>query len=83
MKMIIGFVIGVILSAVFLGMTGYSQAQSGESELSDLLPDIGKIYREALYSPFEQVESEIQDEDIYNYYHHLVQNCGLNRPVDE
>ncbi len=40
--------------------------------------DIGKIYRTSLATPFQQVEGEIYDEDIANYYDALMQKTGLN-----
>jgi hypothetical protein len=88
MKIVIGVLIGLVvgvLAAVFI-INGTFSAKADESvstetgeDLSALLPDIGKIYRQSLGSPFREVEDEIYDEDIANFYHKLMQDTGLDR----
>ena len=85
MKMVLAFIIGVIFTICTTVMISgpVLNAESEDFELADLLPDIGKIYREALVTPFQEVEPEIYDEDIADYYHKLTQKCGLDQPVSE
>ena len=40
--------------------------------LVELLPDIEKIYREALAMPFQKARSKIYDEDIADFYDELL-----------
>jgi hypothetical protein len=105
MKVMLGFLVGVIVSLIFtVGLLssvlmrsgnssdGVSSSQEAAEEVQSgnitqsqdsttgLLPDIGKIYREALVSPFIEAEKEIHDEDIAQYYHGLLQRCGLDKP---
>jgi len=85
MKLVIGIFIGMVFSGLILGLIsgGVLRAEDdGESDLTTLLPDIGRIYRESLAAPFQQVEAEIEDEDIANFYHQLMQKTGLTQ-VDE
>ena len=89
MKMISGFFIGVIVC--FLLVVSISQytyevlAEDNPStlpddmDLSSLLPDIGRIYREALGGPYRQVESEITDPDIARYFRKLMDRTGLDK----
>jgi hypothetical protein len=50
--------------------------------LVDLLPDIERIYREALTMPFRKAESKIYDEDIAEFYQELLDNSVLAEPGD-
>ena len=82
MKLIIGIMIGMVFSGLILGMIsgGILRAEDdGELDLTSLLPDIGRIYRTSLAAPFQQVEAEIEDEDIANFYHRLMQDTGLTQ----
>jgi hypothetical protein len=82
MRVIVGFIIGVVFAAFvlwFMVGTPASAQTEGESSLADLLPDIGRIYRTSLAAPFQQVEKEIYDPDIANYYHRLMRETGLNQ----
>jgi len=45
--------------------------------LIDLMPDIEKIYKESLTTPFRMAESKIYDEDIAEFYGTLLDNTGL------
>jgi hypothetical protein len=89
MKMLIGLLIGlvggVIATVLIIHGTVTVKAQeptSSETVIEDpsgMLPDVGKIYRQCLGSPFRQVEGEIHDPDIANYYHNLMQETGLDQ----
>jgi hypothetical protein len=50
--------------------------------MTELLPDIEKIYRESLITPFQKAESEIYDEDIGLYYQDLLDNSVFYEPED-
>jgi len=85
MKMALVFVAGMMVSGLTLLATGWVSAQ-GDSDnftLTQLLPDIERIYREALTTPLHEAKKSIYDEDIAQYYDHLLDECGLNEPVDE
>lgn len=45
--------------------------------LADLLPDIEKIYREALITPHQEAKKAIYDEDIARFYNTLLERTGL------
>jgi hypothetical protein len=89
MKMLIGLLIGlvsgVIATVLIVHGTVTVEAQeptTQETVTEDpggLLPDVGKIYRQCLGSPFRQVEGEISDPDIARFYHNLMQETGLNQ----
>jgi hypothetical protein len=53
------------------------QSENLTQGLIDLLPDIEKIYREALTTPFREAQSKIYDEDIAQFYQKLMDNTGL------
>jgi hypothetical protein len=78
MKMILGLVIGAILGAVLLAGPLSPILTSAGSGDAGLLPDIEKIYREAVISPLEEAGREIEDEDIARFYHKLLQRSGLD-----
>ena len=81
MKMLVGFLIGIIACLLILAFTGNAAFTARADEdlgLSAMLPDIGKIYRSSLSAPFQQVEKEIYDEDIANFYRELMQETGLD-----
>ena len=93
MKMLISFICGAVICFMILYgvkpvLPAFAEETSplvDESEnvtqsLTGLIPDIGKIYREALTSPFIQAESEIYDEDIAAFYHSLMEKTGLTDP---
>ncbi len=95
MKMMIGLMIGLVFGvlATVLIVRGTSTARADDvtsqdvtttgnvtgGDLSTLLPDVGKIYRQSLGSPYRQVEKEIYDPDIAAYYHQLMQETGLDK----
>ena len=81
-RIMIGVVAGIILSCSFyfgaqavLPANGDSKDSSGG--LAGLLPDIEKIYQQALTMPFQKAESKIYDPDIAEYYHELINSTGL------
>ncbi len=92
MKALVGFFSGVIVCGLLLlGLVSAipSRAQiDGSDNSSDnfslvhLLPDIEKIYREALMSPLNEAKKKIYDDDIAQYYEQLLERTELNR-VDE
>ena len=94
MKVAISFITGVAVCGLLLfGVRSIlpTRAETGDGGLSDnetfglvdLLPDIEKIYRESLYTPFEKAESKIYDPDIAEFYRELLDNTGLRRPPEE
>ena len=77
-----------ILGALFVGsillllvlpfpLLATSGNTSDNMSLADLLPDIEKIYREALISPHQEAAKKIDDEDIAQFYNLLLERCGL------
>jgi len=82
---LIGLVVEVIVGGLLLLMllSPISQAQTGDSTdnttsaLMEFLPDIRKIYRTALVLPLQEVEQEIQDPEIAEFYHRLLQKYDL------
>ncbi len=54
-----------------------SASDNTTNGLSKLLPDIEKIYNEALTMPFKKAESKIYDKDIAEYYRALMDKTGL------
>jgi hypothetical protein len=47
--------------------------------LSGLMPDVEHIYRVALGDPYRQVQKEINDPDIANYFHQYLEDTGLDK----
>jgi hypothetical protein len=93
MKTAVGFAFGMAFCLLLFTATGRYTAQvraeetqitqSDASGIGSLLPDIGKIYRAALGSPYRQVESEIKDPDIARYYRTLMERTGLDKIGEE
>jgi hypothetical protein len=86
MKMALFFLAGMVVSllivfAIFrVGAPASAEDANLEvasPDLAALLPDIKGIYETCLTEPFKQVETEIRDPEIANYYHHLMQETGL------
>ena len=67
------------------GITTTVAANSGSSvspdttDINSLMPDIKKIYTNALGAPYRQVESEITDPDIANYFRTFMDQTGLDK----
>ncbi len=88
MKMVIGFLIGIIVCLLLVVLVGRftSSARADDiaavqpdDSLASLLPDVGKIYREALGGPYRQVGSEITDPEIAQYYRSFMDKTGLDK----
>jgi hypothetical protein len=56
-----------------------SSTSLNSTDLNSLMPDVKKIYLSALGAPYRQVESEITDPDIANYFHRLMNETGLDK----
>ena len=91
MNLIVGFFSGIVVSGLMLfGISSALPLMASESStiptdntgLVDLMPDIEKIYRAALLSPFQEARSEIYDEDILAYYDKLLARTGLDAPIE-
>jgi hypothetical protein len=95
MKMAISFIAGIIVCSLLLfGIRLVLPIQADTSDnvtessdnlsqrLIDLLPDIEKIYRQALTAPFINARSKIYDADIARFYDNLLDKTGLNQPSD-
>ncbi len=88
MKAVIGFIAGVMVCALaFIGINSVlpinadsnteGDSEEPNSSLVNIVPDIEKIYRQALIQPFLQAESQIYDEDIKEFYRNLLEATGL------
>lgn len=87
-KLFMGFFCGIVSSGILLfGIQAAIpiRAQSENSPASEnfslvqLLPDLEKIYHEALTSPLREAEKKIYDRDIAQFYHQLLQKTELNK----
>ena len=90
MKMIIGFFSGIIVCGLLLigvqsaiPIRAESDNTSDNLSLVHLLPDIERIYREALLSPLHEAEKKIYDDDIAQFYHTLLEKAALDYPEGE
>ena len=88
MKIIIGFFCGIIASGLLLFGISTALPLQAQSEntttdnlsLVHLLPDIEKIYEEALTFPLNKAKQEIYDEDIAEFYQMLLERThGLQQ----
>ena len=74
-RMLIGFLIGVVLTGV-LSFTVMSLTpvigDSDEESLTDILAELSAIYTGAISQPVQSVGEEIQDEEIAQFYQDLV-----------
>lgn len=59
-----------------------SDNYSDNFSLVELLPDIEKIYREALIRPHQEAAKHIYDEDIAQFYNLLLQKTGMDIQLD-
>lgn len=92
MKLFIGFLCGLIATGLLvlaiqtaLPIRAQSENLTAQSDnltqgLVELLPDVQKIYREALTSPLQEAGKGIYDEDIARFYHLLLQKTDLDTP---
>ena len=49
------------------------------TDINSLMPDVKKIYDNALGTPYRQVESEITDPYIARYFRTLMDQTGLDK----
>lgn len=70
----------VLVSA--LPIRAQSDNFSDNFSLVELLPDIEKIYREALVLPHQEAAKHIYDEDIARFYDLLLRKTGLDVQLD-
>ncbi len=90
MKVLISFFSGMIVcTLMFFGMKTvlpiYAGTVPGSGDnvtLTDMLPDIEKIYQASLMLPFQKAETKIYDDDIREYYHDLMNATGLGSYPD-
>jgi hypothetical protein len=88
-KMVFSFIAGVVAcSMLIFGVNlvlpvfadtdnSASATENTTNSLTKLIPDIEKIYTEALTYPFIKAESKIYDKDIAEYYRGLMDRTGL------
>ncbi len=87
-KLMFGFFFGVSICLLLLfGMQAalpiHAQTDNVSSDnfsLVELLPDIQKIYREALTTPLYKAQEEIYDDDIADFYQTLLERTALANP---
>ncbi len=78
--LVAGLVLLVLVSA--FPIRAQSDNSSDNLSLVDLLPDIEKIYREALIRPHQEAAKHIYDEDIAQFYNLLLQKTGMDIQLD-
>ena len=79
-------VCGLLLFGVQSAIPTRAQTDDLSSDnfsLVELLPDIEKIYREALITPLQKAEEKIYDEDIADFYQTLMERSALDITVGE
>ena len=90
-KTVIAFFTGITISGLlFLGIQAALpiMAQTENTTTTDnfslveLLPDIEKIYREALTTPLHEAKKKIYDDDIAQFYQLLLEKSDLDIPTD-
>ena len=96
MKMTLSFISGIIVCGLlFFGVQSalpiLAQTDDGSDNLSALsanlsqslinfLPDVEKIYREAITTPLREAEKKIYDDDIAEFYQALLEKTALDTP---
>ena len=90
MKRALVFIPGMVLSTLLLmgsilGIRAVFAQDATPSDnttpsLIELIPDIKKIYREALTTPLNQVKQVIYDKEIGEFYELLLSKTGLDEP---
>ena len=93
MKLALSFVSGLVVCGLLLfgvqsaiptlAQTDTDNVSTDNFSLVELLPDIEKIYREALITPLYKAEAKIYDDDIADFYHTLLERTALNMPEGE
>jgi hypothetical protein len=90
MKMLLGFFVGMTVCLLLMLTMNHNTpvvsaddsnatTSSSSIDVSGLLPDVDKIYRQALGGPYRQVESEITDPDIARYFRTYMDATGLDK----
>jgi hypothetical protein len=91
MKMLLGFFIGMTCALLLVIVINRdttpvsadalppTPTTTDSPDVTGLLPDVGQIYRAALGDPYRQVEKEITDPDIANYFHQYMEDTGLDK----
>jgi hypothetical protein len=85
MKMIAGFMVGVVVCLLsILTISGQSQAADASTStydtgLASLMPDITGIYQNALALPYQQVQKEITDPSIAAFFAKYMEATGLDK----
>jgi len=75
----IGLLVGVVVGGlVVAGPLGRLLTTSGSGD-TGLLGRFQGAYRQSLVSPLTRAEHEIEDRDIAEFYHQLLEDCGLAR----
>jgi hypothetical protein len=79
---LIALVVDMTVGGLFaLGLLSpVAQAESGDSVQTRIMPDVAGISRSALVSPLQDVEQQIEDEEIAEFYHRLLQKYDLGDP---
>jgi len=81
--LITAFTVSVLFVAAFaLPIRAQTDNSSDNFSLVELLPDIDKIYREALVLPHQEAAKHIYDEDIAEFYNLLLHKTGMDIPLD-
>ncbi|MFC2066909.1 hypothetical protein ACFLUO_07705 [Chloroflexota bacterium] len=96
MKMTLSFISGIIVCGLlFFGVQSalpiLAQTDDESDNLSALsanlsqslinfLPDIEKIYRDAITTPLQEAEKKIYDDDIADFYQALLKRTALDKP---
>jgi len=86
-KVAISFLAGVIICGLMLvgvrsvlptsADTVATEGTTESGSLIRLIPDIEKIYRQSLITPFLKAEEQIYDDDIRAFYRELLEATGL------
>ena len=96
MKMTLSFISGIIVCGLlFFGVQSalpiLAQTEPESDNLSalsenltqsliNLLPDIEKIYRDAITTPIQEAEKKIYDDEIADFYQTLIERSSLDKP---
>ena len=51
---------------------------SDPSNLSDLLPDISKIEKNAINMPLKEAGKQLKDKDLSDFYSRFITSCGVD-----
>lgn len=78
-------VCGLLVFGIQSAMPIKAQTENVTSDnfsLEELLPDLEKIYSDALLTPLNEVKAKIYDDDIAQYYDVLLKRSALDMPQD-